>query len=493
LSGASGFADIAGMPSNLFGASWIGASLLLAARAGGEMPPEPPREFRGAWVATVHNIDWPSRPGLPAAQSQAELRAILNRAAELKLNAILFQVRPSSDALYASKLEPWSPFLTGRMGRAAEYDPLEFAVREAHARGLELHAWFNPFRALTSANAASSEGHVTRTHPEWVRRYAGQAWLDPGEPGAREHARAVILDVVRRYDLDGAHIDDYFYPYPVKDKAGANIPFPDDPSWQRYTANGGKLSRPDWRRENINGFVEGLHRAIKAEKRWVKFGISPFGIWRPRVPESIEARLDAFEELAADSRRWLAEGWCDYFSPQLYWSIDPPAQSFPVLLGWWRGQNRGGRHVWPGIASDRIGSQRPASEIARQIALTREETAAPGHVHWNMKSLMRDQGGIVGLLRGAYRETALVPASPWLGSDAPAPPRVEREGEGIAWRSMGKVPARWWAVQRKTSAEWRTQVLPATAESASREGAQAIAVRAVDRFGNASAATVVEY
>jgi uncharacterized lipoprotein YddW (UPF0748 family) len=460
------------------------------ANAHAEPPPEPPREFRGAWVASVFNLNWPSRPGLPVAEQQRELRALLDRAVSLRLNAILLQVRPSSDALYQSKLEPWSAFLTGKMGRAPEplYDPLALAIGEAHARGLELHAWVNPFRALAASGSSMAPNHVSQKHPEWVRRYGTQLFVDPGEPAARAYVISVLLDIVRRYDIDGLHIDDYFYPYPNKDRS----PFPDAATYRRYQAAQGKLPLDDWRRDNINQFVETLYRTIKTEKRWVKFGVSPFGIWRPGIPATTEAQLDSYAHLFADSRRWLNEGWCDYFSPQLYWSIEPAAQSFPVLLDWWRGENRLGRHLWPGIAPERIGSKRPASEIARQIALTRAGgKQAPGAVHWEMKSLWQDRGGIGALLREqTYRDPALVPPSPWLGKEPPAPPRVERRGAELAWKAAGDVPARWWAVQTKR-AGWALRVLPAseTAVPLGQE-VEAVAVRAIDRFGNTSAPAV---
>ncbi|HEX8679783.1 MAG TPA: family 10 glycosylhydrolase [Chthoniobacterales bacterium] len=357
------------------------------------------KEFRGAWVATVHNIDWPSAPGLPAATQKAQLRAILDRAAELKLTAILLQVRPMSDALYRSEQEPWSHFLTGKQGVSPGYDPLEFAIAEAHARGLELHVWLNPFRAASTASAFLDEAHVAKRHPDWVRRFGAQLWIDPGEPEARAYVLGVFADIVRRYEIDGLHIDDYFYPYPVK---GAT--FPDDATWERYGTKGG-LTRGDWRRENINDFVRSMYRSVKAIKPSVRVGISPFGIWRPGVPATIEAQLDAYGQLYADSRKWLAEGWCDYLAPQLYWGIEPAKQSFPVLLDWWRAQSRG-KAVWPGIATERIGAKRPAQEIVDQIELTRRGTNAPGHIHWSMKALMRNQGGIADRLRaGAYSGT----------------------------------------------------------------------------------------
>ena len=363
------------------------------------------REFRAAWVATVHNLDWPSRPGLPAAAQKAELRAILDRAAQLKLNALLFQVRPASDALYASPREPWSRYLTGTQGVSPGYDPLEFAISEAHARGIELHAWINPFRAVSNVNSQLAPNHIAKTHPEWVRRHGVQLWVDPGEPAAREYVLGIFQDIVRRYNVDGVHIDDYFYPYPLKGKGPW---FPDDASWQKYGVKSG-LSREDWRRDNINKFVQAMYRTVKATRPSAKVGISPFGIWRPGIPPTTEAQLDAYGHLYADSRKWLTEGWCDYFSPQLYWSIQPAKQSFPVLLEWWRSQSRG-TPVWPGIATERIGPSRPASEIIKQIALTRQGTNSPGHIHWSMKALMRNQGGVADALRsGPYAESAKAP------------------------------------------------------------------------------------
>ena len=363
------------------------------------------QEFRGAWVASVHNLDWPSKTGLSEATQKSELRAILDRAAELKLNAILLQVRPASDALYSSTKEPWSQFLSGRQGTPPGYDPLNFAISEAHARGIELHAWINPFRAATNTGASLAPNHVAKQHPDWVRRFGTQLWVDPGEPAAREYVLGVIADIVRRYDIDGVHIDDYFYPYPLK---RGDAHFPDDATWQRYGMQSG-MSRPDWRRENINDFVRSMYRTVKAAKPSVRVGISPFGIWRPGVPATIEAQLDAYGQLFGDSRKWLSEGWCDYLAPQLYWSIQPAKQSFPVLLDWWRAQSRG-KAVWPGIATERIGSARPAREIVDQIALTRRGTSSAGHIHWSMKALMRNQGGINDLLRtGPYAEKAEPP------------------------------------------------------------------------------------
>ena len=372
-------------------------------------PPKPVREFRAAWVATVGNIDWPSQKGLSTADQKAELLAILDRAVQLKLNAIIFQVRPACDALYASQIEPWSEYLTGAMGKPPEpfYDPLAFAVEEAHKRGLELHAWFNPYRARTAiGNSPAAANHITKTRPQLVRQYGKSLWLDPGEKEVQDYSLSVIMDVVRRYDIDGVHFDDYFYPYKEKDASGQEMDFPDDSSWRRFGA-GGKLPREDWRRENVNTFVCRVYQSIKAAKPAVKFGISPFGIWRPGYPQQIQGH-DAYAKLYADSRKWLANGWLDYFSPQLYWAIDPPDQSFPVLLKWWGKQNSRGRHIWPGLDSTKTSVRRrppggeaiPAvnstsprwqpEEIIAQIRLTRHQAGSSGHIHWNMRTLMRN-------------------------------------------------------------------------------------------------------
>jgi uncharacterized lipoprotein YddW (UPF0748 family) len=279
------------------------------------------REFRGAWVATVYNLDWPSKPGLPAATQKAQLRSLLDRAAELKLNAILLQVRPASDALYASTKEPWSEFLSGKAGVSPGYDPLEFAIAEAHARGLELHAWVNPFRAAISANGDLPANHVAQEHPEWVRRFGKQLWIDPGEPMARAYVIGVITDIVRRYDVDGVHIDDYFYPYPLK---AGDASFPDDATWQRFGAKTG-LSRADWRRENINDFVRSMYRAVKAVRSKMRVGISRSASGDPACRRR-QSRARCLRPTFRRRAQWVAEGWVDYLAPQ-HWNIRPRSRA----------------------------------------------------------------------------------------------------------------------------------------------------------------------
>jgi len=460
------------------------------------MPPPVMREFRAAWIPTVGNSCWPSKPGLSTGQQKAELVALLNRAAELKLNAVIFQVRPACDALYRSDLEPWSEYLTGIQGRAPSpyYDPLEFAVAEAHKRGLELHAWFNPYRARHNRSVSPvAANHVSKLRPDLVRRYDDYLWLDPGERDVQDYSARVVLDVVKRYDIDAVHFDDYFYPYPKKDSARREIPFPDDASWKRFGVASG-LSRNDWRRRNVDQFIERIYASIHAEKPWVKFGLSPFGIWRPKSPPGIDG-LDAYDKLYADARKWLQAGWCDYLAPQLYWSIAAPEQSFPVLLKWWNAQNSRQRHLWPGLNSLNVGTEWPPAEITNQIALTRKLIASPGQIHWSASALIKNAGLAAALAKDAYRTPALIPRYPWLGDRPPATPllRVTQDGESsrAVWSSTNQ-PALW-VVQTKQFGDWKTQILPpGTMFMKFDLQPELIAVSAVDRCGNQSSPVVLQ-
>jgi uncharacterized lipoprotein YddW (UPF0748 family) len=433
-------------------------------------PPAVEREFRGLWVATIENRDWPSRPGLSSGQQQKELLAILDRCVQLHLNAVLLQVRPSCDALYESQYEPWSEYLSGTMGVAPSpyYDPLAFAVAAAHARGLELHAWVNPFRArMANVKPATAPSHITRTHPELIRDAAGLLVLDPSDSRARDYTTRVIMDIVQRYDIDGVHLDDYFYPYPAKGYIPAD--FPDDALWKRYVQGGGKLSRGDWRREGINDFVQQLYASIKKAKPWVKFGISPFGIWRPGHPASISAgSLDSYEVLFADSQKWLANGWVDYLSPQLYWPTTDKEHGFAALLDWWSQQNAEHRHLWPGLRAGvwDNASPAPAREIRDEIELTRGRPGASGDVLFRAGFIMLNTNGVASALSHAYIAPALVPASPWLGGQPPAKPVLTvRPGAGgfmAEWSSAPGVPVAQWLMQIKTGENWTLEILPAS-------------------------------
>lgn len=370
-------------------------------------------EFRGAWVATVANIDWPSRPGLPAAQQQAEARALLDSAQALNLNALLLQVRTAADALYPSPLEPWSEVLTGTQGQSPGYDPLALWIEEAQRRGIELHAWINPYRARHAlARSPLAPGHVAITAPGLVRRYGDQLWLDPAEPAAQQRTLAVAADLLQRYPIAGLHIDDYFYPYPVKGADGSELDFPDEPAWQRQLPPGMVASRADWRRGHVNALVQALRDTVLRLRPQARFGISPFGLGRPdRRPPGITG-FSQYDRLYADAELWLQQGWCDYFSPQLYWPIDHPAQAFGVLADYWRAQSSAGVPVWPGLFTSRVGEGWPAEEILRQVVLLRER-GIDGHLHFSLKALHDNRGGLAALLRdGPYRAPAPLPALP---------------------------------------------------------------------------------
>jgi uncharacterized lipoprotein YddW (UPF0748 family) len=465
-------------------------------------PPEPPREFRGAWIAVVaNNQDWPSKPALTVEQQKAELISLLNRAAQLHLNAVVFQVRPACDAMYASPIEPWSAYLTGTQGKAPEpfYDPLAFAIKEAHKRGLELHAWFNPFRAWhLLSKSPVAPNHISRTHPELVRKYGDQLWLDPGEPAVREYVLRVVMDVVKRYDVDGVTFDDYFYPYPVKNALGRKLDYPDDVSWRNFGLPTG-LTRDDWRRQNVNQFVQSVYQSIKAAKPWVKFGISPFGIWRPGVAPGINPKaLDAYANLYADSRLWLASGWLDYFAPQLYWPVDSPQQGFPVLLNWWATQNVKGRNLWAGLNASDVGGKWNPDEIARQIAITRRQPGASGEIFFHLRNLTENPA-LAGVVRAQYAQTALVPASPWLNSSPPGKPKISVTTSAganlvVRWEMATNEFAKSWVLQyRGTNNVWMTQILPAnqTGSIFSNSTPEVISISAVNRFGIISPAAAV--
>ena len=480
------------------------------AAAQDQPPPPAPREFRGVWVATVGNIDWPSKPGLPTQQQQAEAIAILDKCRELNLNAVVLQVRPAADALYASPYEPWSWYLTGQQGKAPEpfYDPLAYWVDEAHKRGLELHAWFNPYRARAGgAKYEAAANHVSKSNPKIVREFNGYQWLDPAEAGAQDQTFGVFMDVVTRYDVDGIHIDDYFYPYPeYLTKDGVTSDFPDEPAWRLYQQSGGKLGRDDWRRANVDQLIRRIYDGTKRTKRHVKFGISPFGIGRPELmPPNIKG-FNQYAKLYANAELWLQSGWLDYWTPQLYWKTSSTSQPYKGLLDYWVSQNRMHRHVWPGLFTSRVGDEgttrraattgraatRPADpwtarDIVEQVQIARDTPAAGGAVHFSMKALMANRGGIGEALRkGPYAQPALVPASTWLDNDAPPAPRVSISGNRVTWTSgAGERPWQY-AVWTKRGSEWKFSVMPGKSDGMDLAGATAACVSAVDRCGNES-------
>jgi len=369
--------------------------------------PAPPREWRAAWIATVANIDWPSKPGLSAEQQQAEIKSLCDTAVSIGLNALILQVRTATDALYESKLEPWSEYLTGTQGKHPGYDPLAVWLTEAKARGLELHAWFNPYRSRhSSAKSPVADSHVSRTHPDWVRRYGDQLWMDPGEPAAADHTLAVVRDLLSRYAVDGVHIDDYFYPYPVTDPATKQeVDFPDEPSWQRYVAKGGSLNRADWRRYNVNTLVQRLYTLAHEVRPGTRVGVSPFGIPKPAARPAGISGFSQYDKLYADVELWLREGWMDYLAPQLYWPRAQTAQAFEPLLQAWRASNPLGRPIHPGLFTSRIDATEKSwqpDEVLAQIDSIRRLSPGSGHIHFSMAALAQNRRGIADALRRQY-------------------------------------------------------------------------------------------
>jgi uncharacterized lipoprotein YddW (UPF0748 family) len=447
-----------------------GAALLMSCTTPGDAPgdtpvqatgipaaPAVPREFRGAWVATVANIDWPRPVVTDAAAQQAQVRAIVARAAQLGLNALLLQVRPVCDAIFPSALEPWSEFLTGTQGQDPGYDPLALWIAEAHRAGLQLHAWFNPFRARhPSMKSPLAAQHIAVRQPGWARRYGDLLWLDPGLPEVREHSLAVVEDVLRRYDLDGVHIDDYFYPYPIK-QGEVELPFPDDEAFARH---GRGQDRAAWRRSNVNAFVEALYRRCKAIKPAALVSISPFGLPRPDLRPPGVTGFSAYDKLYADAEHWVQQGWCDAIVPQLYWPMASPGQPFAPLLAAWAQANTQGRHLWPGLYTSSVGTPPRAwraEEITAQVAHQRERAAvASGHVHFSMVALMDNRGGFADQL--ATQGVALPPPSPWVGRTQPSATLQWQRGEA-ALRLQGDAHTRGWLLQRRRQAQWHTQLV----------------------------------
>ena len=388
---------------------------------------QPKREFRGVWVATVANIDWPSSSKLNSLAQQQELVNILEAHHRTGINAVMLQVRPAADALYGKSREPWSQWLTGKQGKLPDpmYDPLEFAVKEAHKRGMELHAWFNPYRATFSAgDKGISNDHITKQKPDWFFTYAGRKLFNPGLPEVREYIIRVILDVVDNYDIDGVHLDDYFYPYPI---AGQRIDdaqtFADHPD--------GFTDIKEWRRHNVDTLIHALSDSIHHHKNYIKFGISPFGIWanKGQHPEGSETGGgSSYYEQFADSRNWIKQGWLDYINPQIYWPFNNRAAAFEKLVDWWS-NNAFGHHLYIGLAAYRINERMSASwkdntQMPRQIRYERENPRVQGSVFFSSKSLQNNLLGFTDSLHTEfYQYSALPPTMLWRDAVVPNIPR----------------------------------------------------------------------
>jgi len=388
---------------------------------------DPKREFRGVWVATVENIDWP-QPRSTADQQKQQLINILNAHQQTGINAVMFQVRPAADAFYAKSREPWSQWLTGKQGQAPSplYDPLDFAITEAHKRGMELHAWFNPYRATNDLKfSLLSPNHITNTKPEWFFIYGDKKQFNPGIPEVREYIVKVILDVVDNYDIDGVHMDDYFYPYAI---AGQKIN--DSDAFKKY--GGDFTDIKDWRRNNVDVLIKMLSDSIHKHKPHMKFGISPSGIWANKYqnPDGSDTHGgDSYYELYADSRKWIKEGWLDYINPQIYWPIGYPNADFTKLVDWWS-DNTYNHHLYVGHAAYRINERRVTNfkhpqEVPDQIKYLRANPRVQGSVFFSSASLTSNLLGFTDSLKKTYyRHPALQPVMLWLDSVPPNVPRT---------------------------------------------------------------------
>lgn len=401
----------------------------------------PKREFRAVWIATVGNIDWPSKQGLSAVQQQQEFVDKLDFLQQHGFNAVVVQIRPASDAFYPSKFEPWSRYLSGKQGEAPfpYYDPLKFMVEETHKRNMEFHAWFNPFRALVSTKFnPNPANHVTKQHPEWMISYGGKAYLDPGNPATRQYVLDVIQDVVKRYDIDGVHIDDYFYPYKISGQV-----FNDNRS---YGIFGKGMSREDWRRSNINTFVADMYKMVKREKFYVKVGISPFGIWRNKHqdPRGSETNgTSCYDDLYADVLTWIENKWLDYVAPQLYWEHGHRLAAYDVLAPWWKNVCKE-RDLYIGMGVYRMVNTKQSvwqgpSEILKQIG-TQRRYNAEGAIMYSMSSFNKIPNALPSSLKTEpyYGNIAIPPPMPWLDNIIPAAPKVVlkaglRGGAVLTW------------------------------------------------------------
>lgn len=373
-------------------------------------------EFRAVWVATVDNIDWPSQKGLSVDSQKAEFIRLLDLHQQNGMNALIVQVRPATDAFYPSPYEPWSEWLSGVQGKAPSpyYDPLRFMIEETHKRGMEFHAWCNPYRADFKIGTASiAPSHITRLHPDWFLEYGGKLYFDPGNKAAQAFVADVIGDIVRRYNVDAIHFDDYFYPYRIEGKE-----FPDSVTYKLY---GKGLTTDDWRRSNVDSIIVSLNRIIKKIKPQVKFGISPFGVWRnaDKDPKgsNTKAGQTNYDDLYADILLWLEKDWIDYVAPQLYWEFGHKAAPYEVLIDWWS-KHSYGKHCYIGLGIYRAGSSdiwKDSTLIPRQIELLRKTPNIQGMIFFSSKTFNKNPNGWNDSLRLHYfKDPATIPEMNWL-------------------------------------------------------------------------------
>jgi uncharacterized lipoprotein YddW (UPF0748 family) len=377
----------------------------------------PKREMRAVWMATVANIDWPSASNLSSDQQQKEFIELLDLCKEYNMNTVVFQIRPAADAFYNSAFEPWSQWLTGKQGKRPEpyYDPLEFVSVECRKRGLDLHVWINPYRAVSDINSnRTSPNHLSNTHPDWFITYGKTKIFDPALPQTRDFVAKVVSDIVRRYDIDAIHMDDYFYPYRID-----GLEIPDNKSFRTYSRGYAANQRDDWRRNNVDLIVKQLHDSIKSIKPWVEFGISPFGVWRNSSKDPAGSNTKAgqtnYDDLFADVLKWQREKWIDYVTPQVYWEIGKTIADYAVIAEWWS-RNTFGTQLYIGQAPYKIDpeakekSWQSADEIINQVKLNRKYPEIAGSMYYSAKFMRKNPLNIQQkLLSSYYRYPALTP------------------------------------------------------------------------------------
>lgn len=418
---------------------------------------QPERQLRAAWIATVTNLDWPSRPGLPIVTQQQEFLQQLDALQQMRMNAAIVQIKPMADAFYPSQYGPWSEYLTGVQGKDPGYNPLAFLLSETHKRNLEFHAWFNPFRISFQSDINKlAPDHPARQHRDWVVSYGGKLYYNPGVPAARAFVISSILEVVKNYDIDAVHLDDYFYPSRI-----ANQDFPDNATYQRYGA--AKFARKDdWRRDNISAFVRTLSQNIKQAKPYVKFGISPFGVWRNKSADPTGSATNAgqtnYDDLYADTRTWLANNWLDYIAPQIYWNVGFPAAPYEELIRWWTNEVKGRNvHLYIGQAAYKIAAWTDPEEMPKQLAYNLRTSAISGSIFFSLKDLLANPRGIKDrLISDIYKQKALVPAMPWLTYKAHKTPHeiaslnAQQTARGVAlsWQDVSSDTTAYYALYR---------------------------------------------
>lgn len=393
---------------------------------------QPKREFRAFWIVTLDNKDFPSRPGMQVAEMKAELREMLNYHQRQGMNAAIFQVRPCADAFYYSEIEPWSEWLSGRQGIAIRpfFDPLAFIVEECHQRNMEIHAWFNPYRAVFSVDKSDVHArHIVNRQPSWFIQYGNRKQFNPGIPAVRHYITSVVMDVVKRYDIDGVQFDDYFYPYKIYGKE-----FPDDQTFNYYGRSRFR-NKSDWRRDNVDQLIKMVHDSIQRAKPYVKFGISPMGVWRNRSEDprgsATSVGQSSYDYLGADVRKWLEQGWIDYVAPQLYWSVGHPRADYRALIDWWSA-NDFGRHIYIGQAFYKINNDadtrwRNPRELPKQLAINRKSPSIEGSIFFRARSLMDNTLAVTDTIKERfYPYPALIPPMPWKDATPPGKPQKLR-------------------------------------------------------------------